>query len=228
MDIDLLSGVVGFVVFLFSVVVHENAHGVAANHFGDPTARAMGRITMNPIPHIDPVGSVLLPIVAFISGVPFIGWAKPVPVNTANLRNPLVHNAYVAAAGPASNFLLALGGAILWIIVEVIFRNVPGLMSSGEATHLFFATLCRSMIVFNCVLAVFNLMPIPPLDGHWILVRFLPPGPREAVASIGRFGFIILILLLWSGVLWTIIGPPFRLIVGGYLGLVNGVVRLFT
>ena len=94
-------------VFVFSVVVHENAHGLAAERYGDPTARQMGRITMNPLPHIDPIGSVMLPLMALAAGLPFIGWAKPVPVNSANLRNPLVHNAYVAAAGPASNFLLA-------------------------------------------------------------------------------------------------------------------------
>jgi len=224
--VDILPQVVGFVVFIFSVIVHENAHGLAAEHFGDPTARAMGRITMNPLPHIDPIGSVLLPLAAMLSGVPFIGWAKPVPVNVANLRNPVVNNAYVAAAGPASNFLLATAGAVLWILVGLIFKHVPGLTESGDRTLLFFNTLCYNLILFNCILAVFNLLPIPPLDGHWILIRFLPPGPREAVASIGRFGFIILILLLWSGVLWAIIGPPFRLIVGGYHALVTGAVRM--
>jgi Zn-dependent protease len=138
-----------------------------------------------------------------------------------------VHNAYVAAAGPASNFILAFLGAVLWIIVGLTFKHVPGLMDGGERTLLFFNTLCRSLIVFNCVLGVFNLMPIPPLDGHWILIRFLPPGPREAVASVGRFGFIILLLLLWTGALWWIIGPPFRLVVTAYQTLVSTAVRLF-
>jgi Zn-dependent protease len=226
MDVDVLSSIVGFVVFIFSVVVHENSHGLAAERFGDPTARALGRITMNPIPHIDPIGSILIPAMAFVSGVPFIGWAKPVPVNTANLRNPVIHNAYVAAAGPASNFMLAFLGAVLWIIVGLAFKHIPGLMENGERTLLFFNTLCRSMIVFNCVLAVFNLVPIPPLDGHWILIRFLPPGPREAVASVGRFGFMILLVLLWSGWLWRIIGPPFQLVLSGYQNLVSTVIRL--
>lgn len=224
MSQDPISAILGFVVFIFSVVVHENAHGVAANHFGDPTALHMGRITLNPIPHIDPIGSILLPLMALLSGMPFIGWAKPVPVNVANLRNPLIHNAYVAAAGPASNFLLALAGSILWIVVEVAFKHVPGLAEGGAATRIFFARLCWNLIMFNCILAIFNLLPIPPLDGHWILLRFLPPGPREAIASVGRFGFFILLILLWSGILWAIIGPPLGLAVGFYTGFVN----LFT
>jgi Zn-dependent protease len=225
MDLDVLSKAIGFVVFLFSVVVHENAHGVSAEYFGDPTARALGRITLNPVPHIDPVGSILLPAAALFMGMPFIGWAKPVPVNSANLRNPIVHNAYVAAAGPASNFILAFLGAVIWIIVGLVFKHVPGLMENGERTFLFFNTLCQSLIIYNCILGVFNLLPIPPLDGHWILIRFLPPGPREALASVGRFGFVILLLLLWTGALWWLIGPPFRLLVGGYQSLVSTVIH---
>lgn len=224
---DFLTAAVGMVVFVFSVIVHENAHGLAAEHFGDPTARALGRITMNPIPHLDPIGSLLLPIAAYLSGVPFIGWAKPVPVNPANLRNPVVHNAYVAAAGPASNLLLAFASALLWIVVGIVFKHVPGLIDSGERTLFFFNTLCSSMITLNCVLAIFNLLPIPPLDGHWILMRYLPPGPREALASIGRWGFFILIALMWSGVLWRIIGPVLTVVVGGYHVLVTSAVRMF-
>jgi Zn-dependent protease len=222
---DPLSIAVGFVVFVFSIVVHENAHGIAAEYFGDPTARMMGRITLNPVSHIDPVGSILLPAVAMMSQVPFIGWAKPVPVNPANLRKPLVHNAYVAAAGPASNLLLALAGAILMIMVGLVFKHVPGLTVEGSRTALFFTTLCNNLILFNCVLAIFNLVPIPPLDGHWILIRFLPPGPREAIASVGRFGFIILIALLWSGILWKIISGPLLLTYNGYNALVNTALR---
>jgi Zn-dependent protease len=226
MNPDYLTGAVGLVAFIFSVIVHENAHGLAAEHFGDTTARDLGRITMNPIPHLDPIGSILLPLAAFLSGVPFLGWAKPVPVNSANLRNPVVDNAYVAAAGPASNFLLAFAASILWIIVGLVFKHVPGLLESGERSLYFFNTLCSSLVMVNCVLAMFNLLPIPPLDGHWILMRYLPPGPREALASIGRFGFFILILLLWSGILWRILGPPLSLVVSAYHALVTTVVRV--
>ncbi len=222
---DILTAAVGLVVFIFSVVVHENAHGLAAERFGDPTARELGRITMNPLPHIDPIGSIMLPVAAFLSGVPFLGWAKPVPVNPANLRNPVVHNAYVAAAGPASNFLLAFAAAILWIIVGLTFKHVPGLAVDGERSLFFFNTLCSNLITLNCVLAIFNLLPIPPLDGHWIMMRYLPPGPREALALIGRWGFFILIALLWSGLLWRIIGPPLSLAVSGYHALVTTAVR---
>jgi Zn-dependent protease len=105
--------------------------------------------------------------------------------------------------------------------------HVPGLMESGERTKLFFDTLCGSMIMINCALAMFNLLPIPPLDGHWILMRYLPPGPREALASIGRWGFFILILLLWSGLLWRILAPPLTLVVTAYHALVTAVLRAF-
>jgi Zn-dependent protease len=168
---------------------------------------------------------VLLPITAAITHVPLLGWAKPVPVNSANFRNPVIHNAYVAAAGPASNLLLALACSILWIGVALFFKHVPGAAVSGERTLFFFNTLFYQMIQVNCVLALFNLIPIPPLDGHWILMRYLPPGPREALASIGRFGFIILIVLLWSGVLGMILGPPLRLAFSLYYGLVTTVVH---
>lgn len=220
---DFLTIAVSLVAFLFSVIVHENAHGIVAEHFGDPTARSLGRITMNPIPHIDPLG-MLLPIAGAIYGVPMLGWAKPVPVNSANLRNPVVHNAYVAAAGPASNLLLALVCSILWIGVALFFKHVPGAAVSGERSLFFFNTLFYSMIQVNCVLALFNLVPIPPLDGHWILMRYLPPGPREAVASVGRFGFIILIVLLWSGILGRILGPILHVVISMYYGLVMAVV----
>jgi len=225
MSTEVLPQVLGFVVFIFSIIVHENAHGLAAEYFGDPTARSMGRITMNPVPHIDPVGSVLLPMFALVSGVPFIGWAKPVPVDSSNLRNPLKNGAWVAAAGPISNFILAFLGAILWIIVELVFKHNPGLYETGAQTLLFFKTLCYSLITFNCVLGIFNLLPIPPLDGHWILIRFLPRGPREAVASVGRFGFIILLAMLWTKALWWIIGPPVNLAINAYHSLVSGVVQ---
>ena len=225
MSIDPLAMILGFVVFVFSIVVHENAHGIAANYFGDPTARLSGRLTLNPIPHIDPVGSVLLPLVSRISGVPFLGWAKPVPVNPANLRNPLVHNAYVAAAGPASNFLLAFSGAAILILVGLAYKHVPGLTAQDSRTLLFFEILCGNLIRLNCILGIFNLLPLPPLDGHWILMRFLPPGPRAAFASIGRFGFLILIGLLWSGILWRIISLPWNMTVNGYYLLINSALR---
>jgi Zn-dependent protease len=225
--LDPLTIIVGYAVLIFSIIVHENAHGLAAEYFGDPTARAMGRITMNPIPHVDIFGTILVPLLAMSQGLMF-GWAKPVPVNSANLRNPVIHNAYVAAAGPFANLCLALGGALLLIVVAVVYEMAPGLNAATSRSFLFFNTLCSALIMWNTVLALFNLLPIPPLDGHWILMRFLPPGPRQALASIGRFGFLILIVLMMSGILWRILSLPVTLTVNGYYALVNGVVGLFT
>lgn len=222
---DFLTKIVQFVAFLFSIIVHECAHGVTAEHFGDTTARDLGRITLNPLPHIDLIGSIIMPVAAFFAGLPMLGWAKPVPVNSANLRNPVVDNAYVAAAGPTSNFALALAASLLWIIVALVFKHVPGLAISGERSFFFFNTLFSSLISVNCLLAIFNLLPIPPLDGHWILMRYLPEGSRMALASIGRWGFFILLALLWTGLLWRIIGPPIALASSLYQRLVVFAVR---
>lgn len=172
----------------------------------------MGRITMNPLPHIDPVGSIILPLFALISSIPFIGWAKPVPVNSANLRNPVVHNAYVAAAGPASNFLLAIMGTVLYVVVVLTYKHIPALQGGGGNSFLFFSALCGNIIRINCVLAVFNLIPVPPLDGHWILFRYLPPRYAAVLAAIRPYGFFILLLLLWTGGIRLIVQVPLRLI----------------
>jgi len=224
---EVLRGVVGLAVLLFSLVIHENAHGLAAERFGDPTARMMGRITMNPLPHLDPVGSLLLPAMAFIAQMPFIGWAKPVPVNTANLRRGMVHNAYVAAAGPASNILIALASTILYTIVLLLYQHLPFLLANAGNSLLFFHTLFRSLITINLILALFNLIPVPPLDGHWILMSVLPPRGVEVMAKIRPFGFFILIGLLWTGLLWKIIGPPFNFLQSGMFSVIGWAVRTF-
>lgn len=219
---------VSVMVFVFSVVVHENAHGLAAERYGDPTARDAGRITMNPLPHLDPVGSIILPLFAYISGFPLLGWAKPVPVNSANLRNPIVHNAYVAAAGPISNFMLALAGTLLWIVVLLLYKHVPFLAAvGGENSLLFFRVLCKAMIYINCVLGIFNLIPVPPLDGHWILFRYLPPRYAEMLAAIRPYGFFILIALLWTGIIRILIWPPWTIMTGFLLNLVKVAVATF-
>ena len=217
---QILQMIVAIAVFIFSVMVHENAHGLAAERFGDPTARELGRITLNPIPHIDPIGTVLMPALMMFSGIPLIGWAKPVPVNSANFRNPVVHDAYVAAAGPISNFILALAGTVLYIMVLLFYKHVPGLHESGGNSLMFFRALFQNLIIINCVLGIFNLIPIPPLDGHWILIRYLPPRYAELFASIRPYGFFILIVLLWTGVLGWIITIPMQFIAGGLLNIV--------
>jgi Zn-dependent protease len=209
------------VVLLFSVIVHENAHGLAADRFGDPTAKDLGRITMNPLPHIDPIGTILVPALMMISGAPLIGWAKPVPINPGNFRNPIVHDAYVAAAGPLSNFLLAVAGTALFIVVGLTFKHVPGLRDQGGNSFLFFQLLCINLIQINCILGIFNLIPIPPLDGHWILFRYLPSRWAEMLGSIRPYGFLILIARLWTGLLGRILIVPMEFISGGLFGLVR-------
>jgi Zn-dependent protease len=221
---QILQMLVAAAALVFSVVVHENAHGLAAEHFGDTTARNLGRITLNPLPHIDPIGTVLLPALGILSGIPLVGWAKPVPVNPANFRNPVVDDAYVAAAGPASNFLLAVGGTAILIVVHLIFKHVPGLHENSGNTFLFFQLLCVSLIQINCVLGIFNLLPIPPLDGHWVLLRYLPSKWAAVLAAIRPYGFFILILLLWTGALNWIISAPAGYIVGGLFQVVQSAV----
>ena len=207
-----------YVALLFALVVHESAHAVAADYFGDPTARQLGRISMNPLVHADPIGTVLLPLLAILGpalgwgSIPVIGWAKPVPVDSANLRNPIVQNAYIAAAGPASNILLAIIGTILFAIVLFIYKSVPGLLENGGNSFVFFRTLLSSFILINCILAAFNMIPIPPLDGHWILMRYLPHRYVSVLAAIRPYGFFILLALLWTGVLGFFLGIAIRLL----------------
>jgi Zn-dependent protease len=218
---QILQGLITAIVLVFSVVVHENAHGIAAERFGDTTARDMGRITMNPLPHVDPIGTVLMPLLAIFTRVPLLAWAKPVPVNPANFRNPIVHDSYVAAAGPLSNFALALGGTALYTVVGLVFKHVPALGENGGNSFLFFQLLCLNLIQINIVLGMFNLLPVPPLDGHWILFRFLPSRWGEVLASLRPYGFMILLVLVFTGVLWQIIGPPVNLMINGLIGIVR-------
>jgi len=222
-----LEALVGFVVFVFSVVVHETSHGLAAERFGDYTARMAGRITLNPLPHIDPVGSVLVPVLAYISHIPFIGWAKPVPVVSANLRNPRVHSAYVAAAGPASNLLLIVLGTLGWAVVRLAYKHLDFLALHGGNSLLFFNLLFGSLVVINSVLAFFNLIPVPPLDGHWILMRFLPPSAAQALESLRPYGFLILLVLLWTGVIGAIVAVPIQYVYGNAVNLVRLIVSSF-
>lgn len=192
---------------LFAITVHEAAHGYAARHFGDRTAEMLGRLTLNPIKHIDPLGTLVIPLVLLLSGSGFIfGWAKPVPVSPRNFKNPGKDMAIVAAAGPASNVLMAL----FWAIV---MRLSAGLMTDlGNAGQAIFL-MAQFGVVINALLAVLNMLPIPPLDGGRVAVGLLPPKASYNLSKVEPYGMWILVGLLASGLLSPIIRPGINLVV---------------
>jgi Zn-dependent protease len=186
-------------ILLFSVIIHEVAHGLAALYYGDTTAQRAGRLTLNPLPHIDPIGTLLLPLLLVISGSPVLfGWAKPVPINPFNFSNIKKGELGTALAGVAANFLLAFLGALIFHL-------------TGAWTD----SVVKSILVFtidiNLILAIFNFLPIPPLDGSKVLMALLPPYQAAKFAQLERYGFFIL-MFLWlvpvggSSILGIILG----------------------
>ncbi|MBL7074295.1 site-2 protease family protein [candidate division KSB1 bacterium] len=203
-----------FPILIFSIVFHECAHGLAALRAGDPTAKYAGRITLNPVPHIDLIGSVLVPILLIISGSSIlIGWAKPVPVNPYNFRNPGRDNMVVSAAGPLSNLVLALGFTFLMIFLGILSGHPLG---SNSVLWMF----SQYGIQINVVLAVFNLIPVPPLDGSHILRYYLPPQGQAFYDRLRPYGFIILILFLMSPLV-RIIYIPMNLLMNFFYSIVR-------
>ena len=195
--------VVSIAIVLLSLTVHEAAHAWSADRLGDSTARMLGRVSLNPLVHIDPIGTILLPLIAAVSNFPIIGWAKPVPVNTSRLAHPRRDFMIVAAAGPASNIALAVLGAVLvqFIPSSSGFRPSDGL----DLTSVLF--MAGSINIF---LAVFNLIPIPPLDGGNVLAGLLPPNAADVLDKLRPFGFVILYGLMFTGILGDLIVPPAR------------------
>ena len=190
---------------LLAITVHEASHGYAAKFFGDKTAFFLGRITLNPLKHIDPIGTILIPGVLLLLSAPFLfGWAKPVPVNFANLHNPKKDMFWVALAGPGSNFLMA----IIWTILFGIFQSLQ--LSSS----VFLIGMAQVGIVINLVLMLLNLLPIPPLDGGRIAVSILPNPWSYRLANIERYGMFILIFMIMSGLLSAILVPLLRFFQG--------------
>ena len=184
-----------FAAFIFSIILHEVAHGYAAYRLGDPTAKMSNRITLNPMAHIDLVGSILLPLVLVFTHSPVVlGWAKPVPFNPYYFRDPKKGIMIVGAAGPLANFGLALISAVLYRLVSPF---------GGEAVTLFLAYFC----VTNVALGVFNLVPVPPLDGSRVMIGLLRGEWLERYMRIEPYGFVIIFALLWLGVLDMVIGP---------------------
>lgn len=182
---------------IFAITVHEAAHGYVAKYFGDMTAFKEGRITLNPVKHIDPFGTILLPALSIWLGGILFGWAKPVPVDFSRLRNPKKDMLWVAAAGPISNFLMALG----WAFVIKFSIAMP------ESIAQPLALMGEVGISINIVLMVLNLLPLPPLDGGRIAISLLPNHLAKKFAQLERYGFVILIVLLFSGILNKILGP---------------------
>ena len=179
---------------LFAITVHEAAHGYAARHFGDNTAYSMGRITLNPMKHIDPFGTIAMPLLLYFatSGAFLFGYAKPVPVNFGNLRHPKRDMVWVALAGPASNFVQA----ILWAVAFT-------LMTATGINEIFFLKMAQAGVLVNLVMWAFNLFPLPPLDGGRILVGLLPWKLAHAVSRVEPFGFFIVMGLVIMGVVGT-------------------------
>ena len=196
-----IRALIQFPLLLFSITVHEYCHGLMAERRGDDTARLLGRLTLNPIAHIDLFGTILLPLLAMISGFPLFGWAKPVPINPLRLYSPRSDMMYIGLAGPVANFSLAVASAL-------ILRFI---ISSG--LFITFAPLVHYLLIINVILAVFNLIPVPPLDGSHILGGLLPRDMAYQYERIKPYGFIIIIFLLYSGMLWAFLMPIVRFII---------------
>ncbi len=196
---------------LFAITVHEAAHGYAARHFGDNTAYVLGRITLNPVKHIDPVGTILMPLMLYFatSGAFLFGYAKPVPVRFGNLRNPKRDMIWVALAGPGANLAQALGwGVLFYLLIGV------------GVDERFFLTMCKAGITVNLVMFAFNLFPLPPLDGGRILVGLLPYKQAELVSRIEPWGFFVVMGLVVMGIVDKLWMRPVMAVTETVLGLV--------
>lgn len=198
MELSLIQKIVIYALpIIFAITVHEAAHGYAAKYFGDMTAYKAGRISLNPLRHIDLFGTILLPALTIMLGGILFGWAKPVPVDFSRLRNPKKDMLWVAAAGPASNFVMA----IFWVFVIKLTMSMPETISYP------LVMMGKAGMSINIVLMVLNLLPLPPLDGGRIAVSLLPVPYAIKFAQLERYGFIILIVLMFSGVLNKILDP---------------------
>jgi Zn-dependent protease len=211
--LDFAQILLGFVVLLVSLTVHEAAHAWSADRLGDPTARALGRLSLNPAVHVDPIGTILFPLIAMATNLPLIGWAKPVPVNPARLGgNWRQKFMVIAAAGPASNLVLAT-------CVAIVLRIAPIGDVDVDATSIVWRLVqaLALAVQLNVFLALFNMVPVPPLDGGNVLAGLLTGQMARAFDQLRPWGFLILYGLMLTGVLWTIIDPPASLLLSWLL-----------
>jgi len=200
-----LEIVIQIAVLLFAVSFHESAHGWMALRCGDTTAHDLGRITMNPLRHLDPVGSLLFPAMLAFAGLPVFGWAKPVPVSLRGVPNPRRANLLISAVGPLSNLLLAFVSLIV----------LKGLAMAGQGRGSALIEIAIAALVVNVSLGVFNLLPIPPLDGFGVVESLAPPSAIPAVIWLRRYGFLILFVAMFTGVLRVVMTPVSNLILHG-------------
>jgi Zn-dependent protease len=204
---------------LFAITVHEAAHGYAARHFGDSTAWALGRVTLNPTKHIDPVGTILIPLLLYFatSGAFLFGYAKPVPVRFGNLRNPKRDMIWVALAGPGANLVMALAWGTLLFLLQ-----------GAEISEPFFLKMCQGGVLVNVVMFAFNLFPLPPLDGGRILVGLLPYKQAELVSRVEPWGFFIVMALVLAGVVSTLWMQPVMALTFGLLDILLTPLAMLT
>jgi Zn-dependent protease len=215
MTLHYMDIVFQLIAFLFAISVHESSHAWMANLRGDPTARLLGRISLNPIRHIDPIGTLLLPAVALFFHVPVLGWAKPTPVDPRNFKNPVLDDILTSIVGPISNFTVAICAVLLLALVKLIspvgqqiVLGIPqGFISTDSDSFLVpLCLLLYEVMVINVVLGVFNLIPVPPLDGSHVVRHLLPAGILRVYDTVGTFG--LLLLVFWGGgLLGRLISP---------------------
>jgi Zn-dependent protease len=216
--VDILFQIIAFV---FAISVHESAHAWMANLRGDPTARMLGRITLNPIKHIDPVGTILLPLIAVFAHIPMLGWAKPTPVDPRNFRNPVLDDILTSIVGPISNFAVVaatagllgiislvsgLGRSIINLLPRVYPNNLDLLAAQTASVLMPLSLFLYELAIINIVLGIFNLIPVPPLDGSHVLRHLLPPPAQRVYDTVGWLGLLALIYL-GGGLLGRLIFP---------------------
>jgi Zn-dependent protease len=211
------------VAFLFAISVHESAHAWTANRYGDPTATMLGRVSLNPIRHIDPVGTILFPLIAAFTGLPMIGWAKPTPVDTRNFKEPVKADIMTSIAGPISNFIVAIGSVCVLLLISktseagaAVVQNLASgqLVLAGAFTPI--ALMFYTLMEINILLGIFNLIPVPPLDGSHVLRHALSENARRVYDQIGMFGLIAL-MIFGGRFLGKLIFPV--------MGLFDGILR---